>query len=291
MRQFILASDKAYTVAADIESLNPGEIGVFYNKGGAKVLSTTGDEFKGEAELVLGRSDADGGNLVLPLYPNHFTFVKGEYQASTQFSATITVPNGNRIGDYTLIVAKKGTLFNERNKWTAEYHNTDVTLTAAELAKKLADKINLNTVGSGVKAEAAAAVITITAKSKGEDYSIIPADILTGTEVTVVTPGTPTYGDANYIVDLANKAAADAGFEYTYKDSYTYLYPKFPINPLATPDKEDTGFTIFTLRFAEPRQVKTRDEIVHQIVQVAFPTGSQGIAGFEAVCKGMAGVE
>lgn len=291
MRQFILAGSKAYTTAANIDNVAAGEIGVYYLKNGKQTLSEDGTEFKNEASLVLGRDDADGGKVVLPLYPNHFTYVKGEYKASTTFSATITVPAGNRVGDYTIVVAKKGTLFNERNKWSAEYHNTDVTLTAADLAKKLAEKINLNTISSGVSAAAAGAVITITAKEAGKDYAILPADILMGTAVTVVSDGTPAYGDAKYITDLANKAAADAGFEYTYRDSYTYLYPKYPINPLAQPDKEDTGFTIFTLRFAEPRQVKTRDDIVHQIVQVAFPTGSAGIAGFEAVCKGMAGVE
>ena len=54
-------------------------------------------------------------------------------------------------------------------------------------------------------------------------------------------------------------------------------------------DTADTGFTIFTLRFAEPRDVKTRDEVVNQIIQVAFPTGATGIAAFETVCKGLAG--
>ena len=68
------------------------------------------------------------------------------------------------------------------------------------------------------------------------------------------------------------------------------LYPKYPLNPLASADSEDAGFTIFTLRFAEPRDVKTRDEVVHQIVQVAFPTGSEAIDTFEAVCKTLAGI-
>ena len=54
-------------------------------------------------------------------------------------------------------------------------------------------------------------------------------------------------------------------------------------------DAEDKGFTIFTLRFAVPREVKTRDEVVHQIVQVAFPTGAAAITTFEAVCKALAG--
>ena len=33
---------------------------------------------------------------------------------------------------------------------------------------------------------------------------------------------------------------------------------------------------------------KTRDEVVNQIVQVAFPTGAPAIATFETVCNGLA---
>lgn len=289
MRQFILVGDAAYTKATIVDKIAAGEIGVFYQKDGELTMSSTGTDITKEGSLVFGRSNEDGGNLVLPLFPYHFSFVKGEYKAATTFTASIIVPDGDRIGDYTIVIAKKGTLFNERNKWSAEYHNTDVTLSAASLAKKLAESINRNSLNSGVKATVAGAKLTVTAISKGVDYAIIPADILTGIEVTDITSGLPAYGDAAYITDLANKAAADAGFEYTFRDSYTYLYPKFPINPLAQPDKEDTGFTIFTLRFAESRDVKTRDEVVHQIVQVAFATGASGIATFEKVCEGLAG--
>lgn len=289
MRQFLLAGNVAYATGADLNSVPAGAIGVFVNKNGIPTVSTNGTDVKKEAMLVLGRGVSEGGTVVLPLYPYHFSFVKGEYQAATTFSAKITVPAGDRIGDYTVIIAKKGLLFNDRNKWTAEYHNTDVSVTAAQIAEQLAKKINYNTVGSGVKAVANGADLTITATEKGKDYAIIPADLMMGLEVTDITSGSPAYGDVNYIKDLADKAAADAGFEYTYRDSYTYLYPNYPLNPLAQPDKEDTGFTVFTLRFAEPRDVKTRDEVVHQIVQVAFPKGAAGIAAFENVMNGIAG--
>lgn len=289
MRQFLLAGSAAYATQTSFDKIGAGAIGVFYTKDDQIVATTTGADVDKEAMIVLGRGNAEGGPVVLPLFPYHFSYVKGEYQAATQFSAKITVPAGDRIGDYTVIIAKKGLLFNERNKWTAEYHNTNVTMSAAQIATELAKKINYNTTGSGVKAVASGAELTITAVNKGEDYSIIPADLMMGLEVTDITSGMPAYGDVNYVKDLADKAAADAGFEYTYRDSYTYLYPNYPLNPLAQPDKADTGFTIFTLRFAEPRDVKTRDEVVHQIVQVAFPTGSAGIAGFETVCKGLAG--
>ena len=96
------------------------------------------------------------------------------------------------------------------------------------------------------------------------------------------------YGSAAYVADLADKAAADAGFEYTYDEGVNF-YPGYPLNPLAQPLAEDTGFDIFTIRCAEPRDVKTRDEVVHQIVQVAFPHGVG--AAFEDICKKLAGIE
>lgn len=288
MRQFILAGAGAYATGANLNAVAAGAVGVFYNKDGVLTASTKGTEFTKEAMLVLGRSTDNGGPIVLPIFKNNFSYVKGEYSAATKFVAETTISAPTQVGDYSLIVALKGVKFNERNKWTAMVHIKNTTTTAAELAKKLADAIN-NNVGSGVTAAAETTKITITADNAGVDYAVIGADLLFGQVVTVTTQGIPAYGDSKYISDLADKAAADAGFEYTYRDAYYYLYPNYPLNPLKDNDATDTGFTIFTLRFAEPRDVKTRDEVVNQIIQVAFPTGATGIAAFETVCKGLAG--
>lgn len=289
MRQFILGGNVDYASGSDLSEVAEGAVGVFYNEDGVLTASTSGDEFSGEAMLVLGRSSEHGGPVVLPIWRGPgFSYVKGEYVESTTFSATVTVEAPTRIGDYSIIVALKGVKFNERNKWTAMKFVFDTNMTADELAEALAEQINNNSIGSGVTAEASGAVITITASKAGVDYEILPADLLYGAEVSVSEIGSPAYGDAKYVADLANKAAADAGFEYTYMDSVNYLYPSYPLNPLAAADAEDTGFTIFTLRFAEPRDVKTRDEVVNQIVQVAFPTGASAISTFETVCEGLA---
>lgn len=290
MRQFLLGGKVAYASDTDLSKVADGTIGVFYNKNGILTVSTTGKEFTGEAMLVLGRSSDKGGPVVLPIFGNNFSYVKGEYEPSTTFSAEVTVPAPTKIGDYSIIVALKGVKFNERNKWTAMVHVKDVTISAADLATKLAAQINNNSEGSGVIAVADAAKITITANKAGVDYEILGADELFGITVKVPENGIPAYGDAKYIQDLAEKAAADAGFEYTYRDAYYYLYPNYPLNPLAQPDADDNGYTIFTLRFAEPRDVKTRDEVVNQIIQVAFPTGAVAIKPFETVCKGLAGI-
>lgn len=289
MRQFLLGKDVAYATGSDLSAVADGAIGVFYNNNGQLAVTATGKEVTKEAMLVLGRPSADGGPIVLPIFKNNFSFVKGVYSAATKFTADVTIPTPTKIGDYSLIVVLKGTKFNERNKWTAMVHVKDVSITPAKLAEELTKAINNNSVASGVKAEASEAKITITADKSGINYAVLGADELFDISVNVTAEGIPAYGDANYVKDLADKAAADAGFEYTYRDTYYYLYPNYPINPLKAKDAEDTGFTIFTLRFAEPRDVKTRDEVVNQIIQVAFPTGADAITTFETVCKAIAG--
>ena len=105
-------------------------------------------------------------------------------------------------------------------------------------------------------------------------FVLIPTDNLKGT-VVVTTNGSKGKGQASDIVDLANKAASDAGFSYTYQDGIDLLYPNYPLNPAAGANVDvSAGFKVYTLRFAEPRLVKTRDEIVHQIVQVGFPNAA-----------------
>jgi len=289
MRQFLLGANVAYASGSDLSEVANGAVGFFYNDDGELAVATSGDDIKKECMLVLGRDAKKGGPVVIPIFKNNFSYVKGEYEASTTFEAKITIPAPTHVGDYSVIVVLKGTKFNERNKWTAMIHVHDTDMTSDELAKKIAEQINNMTVGSGVVATVSGSDITITAKNAGVDYEIVPADTLWGTEVTVSSQGIPAYGDVNYVQDLADKAAADAGFEYTFRDAYYYLYPNYPINPLKQDDTEDTGFTIFTLRFAEPRDVKTRDEVVNQIVQVAFPTGAAAISTFETVCAGLAG--
>ena len=289
MRQFILGGDVAYTTATDFNAIADGALGVFYNDNGVQTVTATGAEIKNKALLVLGRPASAGGPISLPIHKNDFSYVKGEYQAATTFEATITIPAPTTIGTYTIIIAKKGKKFNERTNYTSDEYVKDTSISATQLAQKLVDRINGNSISSGVSATLDGAIITITATEKGKDYEVICADELMGLAVTVTTQGKSAYGDAAYVTDLSNKAAADAGIEYTYSDGVELLYPNYPLNPLAQPNKTDSGYTIFTIRFAEPRDVKTRDEIVHQIVQIALPTGSDQIATLETVFKAIAG--
>lgn len=286
MRQFVLGANVDYPTAdTELNSVAAGAVGFGYlASDGQTKVDADGSKIKDKGYIVLGRAAKDGGPVVLPFYKNRFSFVKGEYQAATAYSGSVTVSDVTPYLDYTLIVVKKGVLFNERNKWTANVHAKESD-TADSVAEKLATLISEN--ASGLKAEAAAGVITLSCDEKGVDYEVVGADELMGVQVTQ-THATVAYGDAEYVKSLANMAAADAGFRDTYQSDVALLYPNFPLDPLAQPRATDSGYTIFTLKFAEPREVKTRDEVVNQIVQVAFPTGSDAITTFETVCEALA---
>lgn len=290
MRQFILGAKVAYATGTDLSKVPDGAVGFFYNKDGVPTITATGKEITSEAMIVLGRSADKGGPIVLPFFKNNFSYVKGDYVAATKFSATLSITTSIKVGDSSIIIVRKGAKFNERNKWTATVHIDNAGIDVASFISIINNQINNMTVASGVIAtQTSNNEMTITAVEAGVDYEIIAADELSGNKVTVTTQGIPAYGDAKYVQDLAEKAAADAGFEYTYSEDCHYLYPNYPLNPLKQSNAADTGFTIFTLRFAEPRDVKTRDEVVNQIIQVAFPTGAPAIATFETVCKALAG--
>ena len=276
MRNFVLGK----TIGANntlVENLANGAVGfAALNDNGKLAITTDIDGFLANNKkgyFVLGRSVELGGPVVLPVFANHFSYSIGEYQAATTFAGTITVPDTIVAGEeYTVIVVKKGVKFNERNKWTASVVAKDSD-TDATIATKLTSLINSNSESSGVSAIASDATITIEAVKAGVGYTILGADALLNAEISNGDPITPAYGDASYVKDLANKAAADAGFEYTYMGDVNYLYPDYPLNPLKVDDSSDTGFNILTMRFAEPREVKTVDDVVHQIIQVAVPSG------------------
>ena len=289
MRQFILGGNVAYPSSAkDLNALANGSIGVFYDKDGVMTITSTGKELTNFGNIVLGRTVELGGPILFPISRNNFSYTKSEYKAASKFKATVTITKPTLVGTYSIILVKKGKLFNDRANYTADVYVPNTDETAAKLAEKLTKQINNNTIANGVKATVSGATITIEAVNEGEDYAILGADNLQGVEVTVVSNGMKAFNDAAYITDLACKAAADAGFEYTFEEDVK-MYNGYPLNPLAQDDKEDTGFTVFTLRFAEPREVKTRDEVVNQIVQIALPTGAAAISSLETIFKELAG--
>ena len=285
MRTFLLGSKS--DLGDDLTALTVGQLAFSALVNGQHTVDSDGTKIKDKGYIFLGKEDAKGGDVIVPIYKNNFSFTKMVYQAAGAYTGNFTIPAPTVGDDLTVVVVKKGVQFNERNKWTATMRVKDGQ-DASACAKELAEQLN-NNPASGVKAVAAAAKITITAVNKGEDYKIALGDDLFGVAVTE-TPAVTPLADANYIKDLAMKAAADAGIEYTYQDPANLIYPGYPLNPLAQPDSVDAGYTVFTLKFAEPREMKTVDQSINQIVQIALPTGAAAIAKVETILKAVAGV-
>nr|UWI39994.1 MAG: hypothetical protein [Bacteriophage sp.] len=283
MRTFLLGSKS--DLGDDLTALTVGQLAFSALVNGQHTVDSDGTKIKDKGYIFLGKEDAKGGDVIVPIYKNNFSFTKMVYQAAGAYTGDFTIPAPTVGDDLTVVVVKKGVQFNERNKWTATMRVKDGQ-DASACAKELTEQLN-NNPASGVKAVAAAAKITITAVNKGEDYKIALGDDLFGVAVTE-TPAVTPLADANYIKDLAMKAAADAGIEYTYQDPANLIYPGYPLNPLAQPDSVDAGYTVFTLKFAEPREMKTVDQSINQIVQIALPTGATAIAKVETILKAIA---
>jgi hypothetical protein len=286
MRTFLLGSKS--DLGDDLTALTVGQLAFSALVNGQHTVDSDGTKIKDKGYIFLGKEDAKGGDVIVPIYKNNFSFTKMVYQAAGAYTGNFTIPAPTVGDDLTVVVVKKGVQFNERNKWTATMRVKDGQ-DASACAKELTEQLN-NNPASGVKAVAAAANIAITAVNKGEDYKIALGDDLFGVAVTE-TPAVTPLADANYIKDLAMKAAADAGIEYTYQDPANLIYPGYPLNPLAQPDSVDAGYTVFTLKFAEPREMKTVDQSINQIVQIALPTGAAAIAKVETILKAIAKVE
>lgn len=283
MRQFLLGKSVAYPTA--LTSLAVGQLAFVALVSGVETLDSDGTKIKDKGYIYLGKSDAKGGKLVVPIYKNNFSYSKMVYAVSTQYTGDFTITDVVAGSDYTVVIVKKGVGFNERNKWTATVRAKSGD-TAETIAKALAAQITAN-VGAGVTATPSNGKVIVTAKEKGADYELTLGDDLFGLAVSQ-KHATAAVADAKYITDLAIKAAADAGIEYTYKEASEYLYPDFPLNPLAQDDAADAGFTVYTIRFAEPREMKTVDRSINQIVQIAVPTSTDAISTIDKILAALA---
>lgn len=276
MKQLLIGGSVAYpssAVSTDLTSIPAGAIAVFDLKTGAIKTTAIADDFY----LALGKgSSGTTDAFVIPeVNFKSLKVTKAVYAAGATFTGTMTIPTPNLLYDYTIILAKKGVTFNERNKWTftVRANSANATTVAAEIVRQC----NASSETSGVTATNAAGAITFTASEAGVDYELIGADELTGVAATSVTHGAKAVLDAAYVKDLASQCAENKGFEYTYADGPS-IYPGYP-EPVA-----GSTYTMWTLRFAVPRAAsKTRDEVVNQIVHIVVPTGAACITTLDTL--------
>lgn len=197
------------------------------------------------------------------------TVTRAKYYAGETFSSTITIPTVVGGNTYTLILVKKGTVFNERNKWTASVSVPfdDITTTAADIAEKLGNnfKAMADSGSINVTVTVDEDSITIAGINIGEGFVLMGADALLNVAPTSVQAAAPGVGTPDYIKNLASQCAAGKGFDYTYNNGES-IYPGYP------EDISESKYNVYTFRFKVGRaSSKTRDEKVWQLVHIAIP--------------------
>ena len=275
MKQLFICQKKAYATdsakSTDLTTVPEGTIALFSLADGTLLTKTPTANFS----LVVGRAAGKMPFMVPEIDVKSFSVTKATYEAGAKFTAKITVPTPTKGTHYTVVVTKKGTVFNERNNWT--FTTLATTEVAADVAKQIVAQINGNKYQLGVTAKNTGGAITITASEEGKDYEVLGADGLMGVALTDVTHGKKAVCDKAYIQDLASRCAAGKGFNYAADDGKE-IYPGYP-EVVA-----DDQYVLYSLRFAVPRVAsKQRDEVVYQIVPLAVPVGSASIATLDVI--------
>ena len=277
MKQLLISQKKAYATSTakstDLTTVPEGTVAMFDLATGA--LLTNAAKATGNFSIVVGRAAGKMPLMFPEVNLKTLEVTKATYVAATTFTAKITVPTPTVGEHYTVIVTKKGTVFNEHSNWSFTAMAKDTT--AANVAKQIAAQINANKYQLDVKAEYTGGAITITAIEAGKDYEVLGADALLGVAPTEVTNGKKAVCDKAYIQDLASRCAAGKGFNYAADDGKD-IYPGYP------EVVDESQYVLYTLRFAVPRvAAKQRDEVVYQLVHLAVPVGSASIATLDVI--------
>lgn len=275
MKQIFIGQKKAYATSTakgtDLTTVPEGTIALFKLSDGSLITTAVKDDFC----LAVGRAAGKMPLMFPEINVKSLTVEKATYAAGKTFAATITVPTPEKGQHYTVIITKKGTVFNERNNWT--FTALAMSTTAADVAKQITAQINGNKEQLGVTASYTGGAITITGTEEGKDFEVLGADALMGVAPTAVTHGEKAILDKAYVQDLASRCAAGKGFNDTYRDGDS-IYPGYP------EVVDEDQYVLYTLRFAVPRMAaKQRDEVVYQIVHIAVPVGSGAITTLDAI--------
>ena len=225
--------------------------------------------------IVVGNKEGVIPTVFPEVNINSLNVTKAEYEEGKAFTAKFTIPTPVVDKSYSLVIAKKNVVFNERNTWT--FDAIAKSTTPADVAKELATRINYCHDMLGIKATASAAVITITADNIGEDFEVLGADTLFGVKPTSITHGKKAILDKEYVANMLSIGAAGKGFNHTAVESH-HIYPGYP-EPIA-----EDKYVMYTLRFAVPRAAaKTRDEVVSQEVNILCPVGAGSIGTLDTI--------
>lgn len=265
------SSTGAEVTPYDLSNLAEGAIS-FFELGGNAVLAAAATK---NFAIALGR----GGDVMPFIIPeiniNTLSITVTQPSAGQKFKAEITIPTPVEGKNYTLTMVKKGTVVNERFKFSVtDFVPKGASMTAAALATSLGNQLkNYKTNGTlDITVTVASAKITVESNNYTDQYELVAGDDLHGTAVTT-TPSKPNIGDKEFIENLAQQCAAGKGFNYLARESRD-IYPGYPeaIEEITQTDIPTKGYVVFNLRFATNREAgKTMDETVWQYVHIAVP--------------------
>ena len=265
------SSTGAEVTPYDFSNLAEGAVS-FFELGGSAVLAKAATKNFG---IALGRSGDVMPFIIPEIDINTLSITVTQPSAGQKFKAEITIPNPVAGNNYSLVLVKKGTVVNERFKFSAtEFVPAGASMTAAAMATSLGNQFK-NYANNGtldINVTVSSAKITIESNNYTDQYELVASDSLHGVDVTT-TPSKPNIGDKNYIETLAQQCTAGKGFNYLARESRD-IYPGYPepVEEIAQDDIATKGYVVFNLRFATKREAgKTMDEAVWQYVHVAVP--------------------
>ena len=261
----IPATIPATLAAIGTSGIDAGQIALYRGDTGAVISAALTEQIPSFGLFVgVGAFATDGEYMqsVAEISTRSFSYTKTSYAAGTKFSASITIPTPVEGKDYTLLMAKKGVVFNERNKWSATIKAKQGD-TAATIATYLVNELKALGKNEAFTVSLSTATITVTATNY-QDWELIASDDLFGTAVTTSAHGLPPVCDDAYIKDLYRQCIGDEGI-YGTDPSGMKLYKERTIS-------SSTHWTLYTLQFYNPKPFKTTTgEDVRQIVHIAIP--------------------
>ena len=277
------SSTGAEVTPYDFSNLAEGAVS-FFELGGSAVLAKAATKNFG---IALGRSGDVMPFIIPEIDINTLSITVTQPSAGQKFKAEITIPTPVAGNNYTLVLVKKGTVVNERFKFSAtEFVPAGASMTAAAMATSLGNQFK-NYANNGtldINVTVSSAKITIESNNYTDQYELVASDSLHGVDVTT-TPSKPNIGDKNYIETLAQQCTAGKGFNYLARESRD-IYPGYPepVEEIAQDDIATKGYVVFNLRFATKREAgKTMDEAVWQYVHVAVPKDNTSYSTIVAI--------
>lgn len=277
MKQLLIVTNPTLATSAPTD----GQLGI-YTPNDGKYISTIGDK---DFVLALGRKDSNA--ITIPVDVSHLKVSSSAEQkdaksgsnpnkyAPATFVGKVNLPADGLVSnglDFTVVLTKLGTHFNERNKWSVTVKGSDKIDTRDKLGNELKKQLTqkFDEAQFGLTVTYASKVLTISAKAGDyTEWEVSAGDDLYSIATVENTRAAAPTCDAAYVRQLASMCSQNRGFDNTYADGVS-IYPGYPMN---VPEGK---YTIITLRFSNDRKYgrQLNTETVNQLVHIAVLTTS-----------------